>query len=255
MLSKWSHPAPSLLSGVIVGCDAKQEWILPWWWNHYSAHNIAPVLFVDFGLSSEAALWCEQKGKVISLPHDLPLVKPKEELEKTTTARWEAAFGDGFWRARPSWFKKPFALLQTPFEKTLWLDLDCEVKADLSPLFSGLTEEISLAPETTYAHKHMQTFSLCEQQETIYNSGVILYRHGSPTILDWAQASIDRNDAFWSDQHLLSRLIYEKQRKIVELPQLYNWHMGLGKNEQARIIHWLGDIGKEYISLNLHGYL
>lgn len=251
----WRHQAPVLLpQGVIVGCDEQQEWILPWWWNHYSTHNHSPVLFVDFGLSTEAAQWCEQRGKVISLPPDLPLITPREEIGKSTIERWEAAYGNGFWKARPSWFKKPFALLQTPFEKTLWLDLDCEVRADISSLFSPTIEEISLAPEPEYVQEHMQAFSIRQKEEKIYNSGVLLYRHDSPTILEWAQACISRADDFWSDQHLLSRLIFEKQKKIIELSQLYNWHMAFGPNEQAHIVHWLGDVGKEYICLSLHGF-
>ena len=232
----WSHPSPILPCGVIVGCDEKQEWILPWWWNHYSTHNTSPVLFVDFGLSIEAAQWCEQRGKVISLPSDLPSIKPRNAIEKETVFQWESAYGNGFWKGRPSWFKKPFALLQTPFTKTLWLDVDCEVKGDITPLFSSFTEEISLVPEPEYAQQHMQAFSIRSNEETIYNSGVILFRHGSPTIFHWAEQCFERGDAFWSDQHLLSRLIFEKQTQIAELSLLYNWHPGLGKNEHARII-------------------
>lgn len=251
----WSHPSPILPCGVIVGCDENQEWILPWFWNHYSTHNTLPVLFVDFGLSAEAAQWCKQRGKVISLPSQLPEMKPRIALDPGIVERWEAAYGTGFWKARSCWFKKPFALLQTPFEKTLWLDLDCEVKDDVSPLFSSFTEEISLVPEPRYAQEHMRAFSIRNEKEIIYNSGVVLFRHGSPTILEWAIESMHRADAFWSDQHLLSRLILERQTHVTELSQLYNWYMAFGKNEQARIIHRLGDPGKEYICLNLHGFL
>jgi hypothetical protein len=251
----WFHPTSILPCGIIVGCDERQEWILPWWWNHYSVHNTLPVLFVDFGLSSEAAQWCEQKGKVVSLPFDFLSIKTRDKIEKSTIDRWEAAYGNGFWRARTSWFKKPFALLQTHFEKTLWLDIDCEVRDDLSHLFYETDDEIALAPEPEYAQQHMQAFSIREKEEKIYNSGVVLYRHGSPLVLNWAKESLLRSDSFWSDQHLLSRMILEKQKKIHELSQLYNWHMALGKNEHARIVHWLGDPGKEYICLNLHGFL
>jgi hypothetical protein len=251
----WVHNTPLLPSGIIIGCDEKQEWILPWWWKNYSTHNTLPVLFVDFGLSNEAMEWCEQRGKLVSLPSQIPSIKTKNQIENSTIEQWESAYGNGFWKGRSSWFKKPFALLHTPFERTLWLDVDCEVKANLQPLFSEKVKQISLAPEPEYAQAHMQAFSIKATEETIYNSGVILFPHGTTVILDWAQACIERSDAFWSDQHLLSRLLHEKQIQVDELSQLYNWHMALGKNEQAQIIHWLGDPGKEYICLNLHGFL
>ncbi len=251
----WTYSHPILSCGVIVGCDEKQEWILPWWWKHYSAHNSFPVLFVDFGLSSDAAQWCEQRGKVVSLPSDFPSMKHKSALEPIIVKRWEAAYGNGFWKGRPSWFKKPFALLQTPYEKSLWLDIDCEVKRDIGSLFDGTTDELSLAPEPEYAQQHMRAFSIRETEEKIYNSGVIFYLHGNQLILDWAREVLIRGNEFWSDQHLLSRLIFERQKKIHELSPADNWHMALGKNEQARIVHWLGDPGKEYICLNLHGFL
>jgi hypothetical protein len=255
MQNNWYYPTPHSPCGIIIGCDEKQEWILPWWWKNYSACNTLPVLFVDFGLSKEAAEWCEQRGKRVCLTPDLPLAKPREEVEKTLSDRWEAAYGNGFWRARSSWFKKPFALLHTPFEKTLWLDVDCQVKKDLAPLFLEPVDDLSLVPEPEYAQAHVQAFSLCLENETLYNSGVILYRHQSPTSLQWANACHHRSDLFWSDQHLLSRLIFEKKLQVVNLPDTYNWHIALGTNEEAHIIHWLGDPGKEFICLNLHGFM
>jgi hypothetical protein len=51
---------------------------------------------------------------------------------------------------------------------------------------------------------------------------------------------------------LLSRLVFENKEPIEPLSSLYNWHMALGNNQEAEIIHWLGDPGKEYICLSLH---
>ncbi len=218
-------------SGIIVGCDQQQEWMLPWWWKHYSTHNNLPVVFIDFGLSPQASQWCQLRGKVIPLLFSPPL-KSRAELNLETVARWETAFGTNFWKARSSWFKKPLALLHTPFEKTLWLDVDCEVKSDLSSLFSGFTTDLSLTSEPEFCQQHLLAHSLREPTETIYNSGVILYRHGCPIILRWAQATLQSADAFWSDQHLLSRIIHEHQHPIIALSQLYNWHMNFDPHPQ-----------------------
>lgn len=246
---KWRLTSSLKPQGIIVGSDEKQEWILPWWWKHYIAFNTLPVCFVDFGLSEAARKWCEERGTVVSLCQHTSFLNPKEKLEPTLIAQWESAYGEGFWRNRSSWFKKPFALLQTPFETTLWLDNDCEVRADLTPLLQETFLEIGLVPEPSYAQEQMLASSLRLFEEAIYNSGVILYRHGSELIVEWARASLLRADQFWSDQHLLSRLLYEKQIHPTELSPLYNWHMHLGIEIQAKIIHWLGDVGKEQICL------
>jgi len=42
-------------------CDKGQQWLLPWWWEQYSAHNSYPVVFVDFGLS-EKGIACAKRG-------------------------------------------------------------------------------------------------------------------------------------------------------------------------------------------------
>lgn len=235
--------------GILVAADEHQEWMLPWWWKHYSAFNHLPVLFIDFGMSEEALAWCRSKGAVHSLSS--PHIKSKEEISPDTVLQWQSAYGTGFWRARPSWFKKPLALIQTPFETTLWLDLDCEVKADLTPLFATLRADVALVPEPGYAHTHMRAHSICHKEETVYNSGVVLYRKASPLIASWANAVENFSEFHWSDQHLLSRLIFEQNASIDVLPRLYNWHMGLGENGDAHIVHWLGDAGKERIFMNL----
>ncbi|MES2122244.1 MAG: hypothetical protein V4492_05650 [Chlamydiota bacterium] len=237
--------------GVLVATDANQEWMLPWWWKHYSSHNGLPVLFVDLGMSEEAKQWCKSKGAVCSLPDTPSRVKSKEEMPPTIVQQWESAYGKSFWKSRPSWFKKPLALQQTLFDTTLWLDLDCEVRSDLTPLFSTLTTEIALLPEPHYAHAHMRAFAICQDEETIYNSGVILYRRGSPLIAAWAEACTLDSASHWSDQHLLSRMLHEQKISVDILSPLYNWHRGVGDNLDAHIVHWLGDAGKEYILMNM----
>lgn len=232
--------------GILIGCDENQEWMLPWWWKNYSLHNTLPVAFVDFGLSEEGVAWCAGRGKVLSLPDYLPELKARQELCGERVMQWEKAYGDGFWRSRPCWFKKPHALLQTPFAKTLWLDLDCEVRGDVSGLFA-MEVGIGLVPEPSFAHDFLRGHGLIETNEVCYNSGVILYRHGADAVVAWAKDSFCRADDFWSDQHLLSRQIFERDIEVRQLSDIYNWRMACGKNEEAIIVHWVGDVGKECI--------
>src|SRR5689334_9119639 len=70
-----SKPDSSGCFGVIVGCDLYQEWLLLWWWSHYSSHNAIPVAFVDMGMSEEGALWCKERGEYIKL-QEIPYQEP-----------------------------------------------------------------------------------------------------------------------------------------------------------------------------------
>lgn len=245
MLTKWKHPQPLFAEGILVGSDATQEWMLPWWWKHYSCHNSYPVVFVDFGLSEEARLWCEERGQLLNLEH-YPLLKEREQLPPQCISQWENAYGTSFWKNRASWFKKPQALLMTPFEKTVWLDLDCEVRGPLASLFLE-SMELGLVPEPSCAHAFLRRFTLIEDNEVCYNSGVILYKHGSFFIQTWAEECFSRADYFWSDQNLLSRQLFESKTPVIALAPKYNWRMSSGENAEAHIIHWAGDVGKEWI--------
>lgn len=238
--------------GILVGCDEKQEWILPWWLRNYRLTNSLPVAFVDFGMSPAAKHWCSKQGVVLSLAEKVLYVQKREEIDPEVVKRWESVYGTDFWESRPSWFYKPIALLETPFERTLWLDVDCEVKGELASLFSTVTSEIALCPEPSYAQEKVRASSICEPGEVLYNSGAILYQKKSPLVALWADEARNCKAPFWSDQHLLSRIIFEKNHPVKELSPLYNWHMALGENQEAKIIHWLGERGKMYIRLNFN---
>ncbi|MEI8329382.1 MAG: hypothetical protein WCG14_05240, partial [Chlamydiia bacterium] len=98
--------------GVIVGCDQKREWLLPWWWNHYAKHNSDPVAFFDFGMSPKGIAWCREKGQHIKLHESVTL--DDHTIGSTQKERWENRLGKGFWSCRSAWFKKPLTLLQSP---------------------------------------------------------------------------------------------------------------------------------------------
>ena len=37
----------------LTGCDEANEWMIPWFVSNYMEHNDVPLLFADFGVSSE----------------------------------------------------------------------------------------------------------------------------------------------------------------------------------------------------------
>ncbi len=208
--------------GVLVAADENIEWLLPWWWSRYRVHNDFPVAFVDLGLSHFGKTFCQKRGDLISV-----------KLEKDIASLH-------------SWFKKPFAFLQTPFKRTLWLDLDCEVLKPLHSLFDA-EEGLFLAKETEAQIQKNRSSQNIHEDEMLYNSGVVLYSCGDPLIAKWAQTILDTKDQFWSDQHALSRLIYEEKHEIYRLHENYNWRMSQGFNMHVAIIHWVGSWGKDYI--------
>ncbi len=210
------------MNGVLVGSDASQEWLLPWFWEHYSSCNDSPVAFADFGMSEEALLWCKSKGEVVS---GFPSLNRTDR-----NPLWEKRYGQEVWKAREAWFKKPFALLASPFEKTVWIDLDCEV---LSPLDALFGYDFAIAKE--------------RNEDFLYNSGVIVYKKNLPLIQKWADVTKHSSHLYLGDQEILSHLICQDNPPMHELPSSYNWRMTDGLNLNAHIIHFAGAWGKTFI--------
>jgi hypothetical protein len=229
--------------GVLIGCDHHQEWLLSWWWENYTRHNRHPVAFVDFGMSSKAKDWCEKRGDLIVLECPKDFVLHKTLIDRDLISDWERGYGEVIWTSRENWFRKPFALLQTPFEKTLWVDLDCEVLGSVSPIFHKIHSHSGIA----VSRERSLTI-----EEAGYNSGVIAYRKESPLLKLWAEACFHCNDKWLGDQDVLSFLIHREEIEIIELSDNYNWRMKFGVNLDAIIVHWVGSWGKEYIRRYLY---
>lgn len=213
--------------GIVVGSDLSQEWLLPWWWEHYRVHNPWPVAFIDFGMTEGMRAWCRERGIWMRLRLADIFVKGREEVAPGLVSEWEGEYGDNFWGARGCWFRKPHACLLSPFEKSIWLDLDCQVMGSLQPLFE--IEGVGLAKDRI---------------APTYNSGVIVFPKNHSLIQEWAQNSLEKTGAYRGDQDLLSDIIREKRFSIHELSPLYNWNVGFGKNQEAVICHWLGENAK-----------
>jgi Lipopolysaccharide biosynthesis proteins, LPS:glycosyltransferases len=240
------------IQGIIVGCDRHHQWLLPWWWEHYSKHNSYPVLFADFGMTEGALAWCHTQGQVLSLPQtpwdDAPVTSHHKAL-------WEDLYGDTVWSSRPSWFKKPLALTQSPFSQTLWLDLDCQVLGPLDPLFNALSLgfELALVREPAYVQNIERQQGLLLDGEVSYNSGVFAFTKETPILELWKQKALTESHLFIGDQNILSRVIFEKKTAVFELSDTYNWKDSYGPNPEAVIHHFLGQAGKQKLFCFLFG--
>lgn len=228
-------------SAIIVGCDYKQEWLLPWWWRHYRSHNDYPVFFVDFGMSKEGRKWCSRKGILIESSS-----LSKEDIPTAMKQSWKERYGAAIGTVRSAWLKKPFALLEFPFEYGLWLDLDCQVKKDLEPIFHSLR----LGCEIAIVKDREQNSDFILPNEISYNAGVIAFRKG-PFLQKWADTVIRWQDHLPSDQEILSRAIFLHEPALLELPASFNWFFPWGPNEEASIFHFCGGLGKMAILKNL----
>lgn len=247
MLS-WRTDEVVIPRGIIVGSDEKQEWLLPWWWENYKRHNDFPVTFVDFGLSEKAKSFCKERGELIEIPLPCSFLGIKEAVCREKQELWEAIYKEMYacWEKRSLWHQKPLALLQTPYQHTIWLDTDCEVHNSLSPMF----EQIDPVKGILLCREGLLNKNDLLEDEVLFNSGVIGFTKGSPHIMEWAQETLLQHSSHFGDQNLLSRLIYERKWPVQLLDKLYNWRQIIGeKDPNVKITHWVGEAGKFMISL------
>jgi len=217
--------------GILIGSDSNTQWLLPWWWKYYSKYNDFPVAIADFGMTPKMVKWCQKKAQVFSLKNS-DFVPTKKGLSKNLADQWQANYKGDVWQARQAWFKKPFACLETPFDLTLWLDIDCEVCGPIKMVFDRFEKGIELA--------------LVREDAGDYNSGVLLFRKNASFLKKWAQLCLNHNDKYMGDQNALTDLILQKTIRIKELDSKYNWQMVKGYHDSIVIAHWCA-WGKEHI--------
>ncbi|CAF24508.1 hypothetical protein [Candidatus Protochlamydia amoebophila] len=240
--------------GILIACDQTLEWLLPWWWSHYQTNNHLPVAFVDFGMSAAAREWCKDKGIYIPFIEPLDFLVSPDKINRILREKWKSLFlNKEFWKIRALCLKKPFAMIKSPFLKTVWTDVDCEIKGSLDALFETCQNGsgFAIAPQPEFALKNYIQEGLLRPGQKIYNAGVVVYPYQSPLVSTWAQAIIERNAYFSGDSDLLADIIQSENFPIYELPQIYNWRMAQGENPEAVIIHWVADWGKKHIKENM----
>ncbi|MBI2742564.1 MAG: hypothetical protein HYX48_01440 [Chlamydiales bacterium] len=231
--------------GVLLAVDKEQEWLLSWWWESYRRTNTLPVAIIDLGMSDQARAWCHSRLKVITATLDAGKIKDRAECLQDVASRWEQSYGSSVWKARQAWFRKPSSMLETPFQTTLWLDLDCEVLGPLDPIFSTLPDGADFGIVREPLVKQGDPTLLIG--EVVYNSGVILYKKDAPILKRWAEESSKNSERFMGDQCVLSRIIFSEKIPIFELPEICNVQPSSGVIHGALIVHWVGAWGKEFI--------
>ncbi len=224
--------------GILIGSDISAEWLIPWWWKRYSESNDHPVSIVDFGMSQKMRKWCQKKMEVIPFSMDPVYVRPKNEIAKEHLKLWNKQYRGPLWKAREAWFKKPGACLLSPYDLTLWIDLDCEVCESLDPVFREEEEGVELVIGRQDSRL---------DAPVIYNSGVILFRKNSPFLHEWNRLCLAQNGTMMGDQNILTSMLLEGNIRYKELSPFYNWLMYSGMYPGIVIAHWAAGWGKEYI--------
>ncbi len=157
--------------GVMTGCKESHEKYLESWFENYSKHNNYPVTFCDFGMSEKARTFCKKHGTILQAS------------------------------------SKVIALPKSPYENTVWTDINCEIKQTLCPLFEMTSVEDGFA------------ISYSKQQQP--QCGVIAFKRTSPVILNWHACSIKNKNE--TDENTLNFLLKEKTFLITHFSERFLW--------------------------------
>ena len=200
----------------LTGCDASCEWQLTWFIKNYKKYNDTPIIFADFGVS--------------------------ELTRKIVDANFHAVI-DMTKMMEKGWFKKPRAMLLSPSTKTVWIDTDCQVLDDISPIFDVLEKDkLSMVEDKPWSER---------RGEVWHNSGVVGFIDKPVILHQWCQEV--RDNPITGDQEVLHSLLnpITKIKYINNLPNEYNvLRIQVetdGYEGRKRIIHWTGRKGKNKI--------
>lgn len=236
------------LSGIILGVSKELEWMLPWWFHHYNRTNSLPVAVVDFGLTPLGAEFAREKAILIQPELQTSFVKDKKYVSKFAAMSWESAVEGDLWEIRKKWLLKPQAMLNTPFEKTIWIDIDCQINTSLEEVMKNFPkdrEKILISAESIVGQQFYHYYGI--EDTKVYNSGVVGYYRNSKIINDWNQLCLKENQRFFGDQNALSHLINKNPSCCVELDRKYNFNPFAEEISDPLIIHWVGGRGKQKI--------
>lgn len=203
----------------LTGCDQNTEWMLQWFFDHYLKHNNIPIVFANFGVSEEIL-------NVIS-----PIVYHTIDLSRSIET---------------GWFKKPRAMIECSkiFEKTCWIDTDCQVHGNISGVFDHVVpEKLAMVEDKPWSMRSGQTW---------HNSGVVAFEKTPSILTQWALKSVRTKNR--GDQEILHDMIDSPLKRLMyieDLPNKYNvlrvQHIDKSIPDETLVEHWTGEKGKNRI--------
>ncbi|MEI7943004.1 MAG: hypothetical protein WCH76_07590, partial [Candidatus Riflemargulisbacteria bacterium] len=223
-LCEWTVPTPAG-EGVIVGCIQEQEDLIPWFVDNYKKYCKLPLIFADFGITEKYKNFCKLSGSLM-------------DVSDTRAS---------------GWMRKPFACLRTPFKKTIWMDLDVEIKSDIAQyLVFGEGKNIGLS-EDWYLNNNPNNMGFRDNVPSdlkIPDTGVIVFEYGNPLIKKWALKIITSGDTYKGDHQVLAVVL--RENGITEeyniSKELHRMRLDKPMESDAKItFHWTGPSGKNHI--------
>jgi len=233
--------------GVLSGCEQSHEWLLPWFFERFRTYNPdCPLAFADFGMTPKGKEWCRERGILVAVP-ELPAPVFSSiffEGEEWIDRKLESA---PLSLPQRIIFRKPLALSQSPFQRTLWLDLDCQVRGSLTSLLSFPLGPSKLA--VPFSSSFVEMKNLTQNRIFVFPkccTGIVLTSRDSPLLEKWAFFSRSPL-AFQTDEGSLCFAAERSQMLLTMLPHLFHWPVVWGVNDNALIYHWLGQESKSYL--------
>lgn len=206
---------------VLTGCDEKTEWQLPWFIENYYKTNTLPLAIADFGMSADMNKRIRNHPAVFCV---MGLNPDEENLLK-------------------GWFLKPAAMLKAPGRSVVWVDTDCEVKSDMTPLFNMLQpNKLNMVKDNPWVKR---------RGELWFNSGVVGFINKPEILSKWFLAI--KENAEVGDQEVLHSMLnpITQMTYINELPNEWNvlrlQTEADGYDGPVKIMHWTGRKGNERI--------
>lgn len=205
-----------LETGFMTGTDSKTEWMLPWFIENFKKYNNSHLLVVDFGMSKEMALYANKHADTLA---DLTSQKGK------------------------GWFAKPISMMNTPFKRTFWLDLDCQIMGNIDNMFDLIEpDKLNMVIDRPWSTRY---------NTTMYNSGVVGFENRPAILAKWTAGLTPSKHR--GDQEALHDLLDDLQRIIFinEIPHKYNTlrldHIDGTAPKDILINHWTGTKGNQHI--------
>ncbi len=218
--------------GVLIGADMKRISLLGFWVDRFRQHNPdTPIAFADFGVN---VFW---KARLEAL-----------EIE-VLEVPWL--------RDRKITYSKPIAMQCSPFDATLWMDLDIETRKPINHLF----EDAANGFYATLTPFHGRAAKITAPRVPIA-AGFVGHPKGCTVISRWVDYTHALNtegrlntDNYSGDLMVLNELFAKHigWDDLHEWPREYHWVRQWGPppdslQNEVLMYHWSGDRGHETIN-------
>lgn len=225
-----------MTTGIVIGCDQKLAWMLPWFMPRLERRCKLPVAFADFGLV------------------DKPLCL--YGLEVITRDKMPPQIG--------GWYLKPFAIAAAPFDRVVWMDIDIETKphADFNAILAAIPpESFAACPDPYMPNDWLETKQATVMDGKGYgngryvmNTGFIVVEKRNPLLTRWCSESRRRMVAgimrpLHSDQEIFAEIARSGDKGMHSIPTEH-CALRLGEARAFRstmLQHHTGGEGKKYI--------